>query len=160
VQRIYIWDDTLSGLKNVVILANFDVTTQYVIADFPYVGTWYDLINNSTLSVSNTNQSVTLAPGEFKIFGNQQGTLSNHRLELLKLSLRQNPVKEQIVIDLPNQDMYSYRVYSALGQEVYSGKHLNGKVLTVSAPALKGVYFVVLKNSTTSQYGLCKVLVE
>ena len=160
VQRIYIWDDTLSGLKNVVILANFDVTTQYVIADFPYVGTWYDLINNSTLSVSNTNQSVTLAPGEFKIFGNQQGTLSNHRPELLKLSLRQNPVKEQIVIDLPNQDMYSYRVYSALGQEVYSGKHLNGKVLTVSAPALKGVYFVVLKNSTTSQYGLCKVLVE
>jgi len=34
------------------------------------------------------------------------------------------------------------------------------KVLTISAPAQKGIYFVVLKNSTTHQFGLCKVLVE
>jgi 1,4-alpha-glucan branching enzyme len=160
VQRIYIWNETLSGLKNVVVLANFDVTTQNVTSNFPFTGTWYNLMDNSTLSVSSTAQVVTLAPGEFKIFGNQQATLSNHNPKLLHLGLRQNPVKERIEIDLPNEDTYSYKLYSALGQEVSNGKHKGGKVLTISAPAQKGIYFVVLKNSTTHQFGLCKVLVE
>lgn len=162
VQRIYLWDNSLtaSELKNVIVVANFDVTTQYVIADFPYIGTWYDLMDESTLNVSNTTQSITLNPGEFKVYGNQQPSLSNHKPELLQLSLRQNPVREQIVIDLPNEDVYTYKVYSVLGQEIYSGKHINGKVLTISAPTLKGIYFAVLKNSITNQFGLCKVIVE
>ncbi len=160
VQRIYVWNETLSGLKNVVILANFDVTTQNVTSNFPFTGTWYNLIDDSTLSVSSTAQVVTLAPGEFKIFGNQQATLSNHNPKLLHLGLRQNPVKERIEIDLPTEDTYSYKLYSALGQEVSNGKHKDGKVLTISAPAQKGIYFVVLKNSATHQFGLCKVLVE
>ena len=160
VQRIYIWNETLTGLKNVVILANFDVTTQNVASDFPYTGTWYDLMDNSTLSVSSLGQAVTLAPGEFKIFGNQQATLSNQRPELLQLGLRQNPVKERIEIDLPNEDVYTYKLYSALGQEVFTGKHKNGKVLTISAPAQRGTYFLALKNKLTNQYGLCKVLVK
>jgi hypothetical protein len=160
VQRIYIWNETLTGLKNVVILANFDVTTQNVTSDFPYTGTWYNLMDNSTLSVSSLGQAVTLAPGEFKIFGNQQATLSNHKPELLQLGLRQNPVKERIEIDLPNEDVYTYKLYNALGQEVSNGKHKGGKVLTISAPAQKGIYFAVLKNSATQQLGLCKVLVE
>lgn len=160
VQRIYVWNETLSGLKNVVILANFDVTTQNVTSNFPFTGTWYNLIDDSTLSVSSTAQVVTLAPGEFKIFGNQQATLSNHNPKLLHLGLRQNPVKERIEIDLPTEDTYSYKLYSALGQEVSNGKHKGLKVLTISAPAQKGIYFVVLKNSATHQFGLCKVLVE
>jgi 1,4-alpha-glucan branching enzyme len=160
VQRIYVWNETLSGLKNVVILANFDVTTQNVTSNFPFTGTWYNLMDNSTLSVSSTAQVVTLAPGEFKIFGNQQATLSNHNPKLLHLGLRKNPVKERIEIDLPTQDTYSYKLYSALGQEVSNGKHKGGKLLTISAPAQKGIYFAVLKNSTTHQFGLCKVLVE
>ncbi len=160
VQRIYVWNETLSGLKNVVILANFDVTTQNVTSNFPFTGTWYNLIDDSTLSVSSTAQVVTLAPGEFKIFGNQQATLSNHNPKLLHLGLRQNPVKERIEIDLPTEDTYSYKLYSALGQEVSNGKHKGLKVLTISAPAQKGIYFVVLKNSATHQFGLCKVLIE
>ena len=160
VQRIYVWNETLSGLKNVVILANFDVTTQNVTSNFPFTGTWYNLMDDSTLSVSSTAQVVTLAPGEFKIFGNQQATLSNHNPKLLHLGLRQNPVKERIEIDLPTEDTYSYKLYNALGQEVSNGKHKDGKVLTISAPAQKGIYFVVLKNSATHQFGLCKVLVE
>ena len=160
VQRIYVWNETLSGLKNVVILANFDVTTQNVTSNFPYTGTWYYLMDDNTLSVSSTAQVVTLAPGEFKIFGNQQAALSNYNPELLQLGLRQNPVKERIQIDLPNEDTYSYKLYSTIGTELYNGKHTNGKVLTITAPAQKGVYFVVVKNKKTNQFGLCKVLVE
>lgn len=160
VQRIYVWNETLSGLKNVVIIANFDVTTQNVTSNFPYTGTWYDLMDDSTLSVSSTAQVVTLAPGEFKIFGNQQAALSNYNPKLLRLVLLQNPVKERILIDLPTEDTYSYKLYSTIGTELYNGKHKNGKVLTITAPTQKGVYFVVIKNNKTNQFGLCKVLVE
>ena len=160
VQRIYIWNEALNGLKNIVILANFDVTTQNVSGDFPYTGTWYDLMDESTLSVSSVGQVITLAPGEFKIFGNQQAVLSNYNPELLRLGLRQNPVKERIQIDLPNEDTYSYKLYNTIGTELYNGNHKNGKVLTISAPAQKGVYFVVVNNKKTNQYGMCKVLVE
>lgn len=107
-----------------------------------------------------TNQTVTLAPGEFKVFGNQQATLSNLSAQLLQLALRQNPVKERIEIDLPTTDVYTYKLYSALGQELDTGEHNKGNVLRITAPTQQGVYFVVVKNKKNNQFGLCKVLVE
>ena len=160
VQRMYVFDNSLSGLKNVVILANFDVTTQNVTADFPYTGTWHDLMDESTVNVSSTSQTVTLAPGEFKVFGNQQATLSHVQTQLMQIGLRQNPVKERIEIDLPTTDVYTYKLYSALGQELDNGVHKKGNVLRLTVPTQQGVYFVVVKNNKNNQFGLCKVLVE
>jgi len=39
--RIFIWDDAIpiTDIKNIVILANFDVSTQNIVPDFPYIGT-------------------------------------------------------------------------------------------------------------------------
>ena len=69
-QRIYIWNENLpnTSLKNVVILANFDVNTQSIPAGFPYDGTWYDLMDNTAFEVGNTNQGISLNPGEFRVF--------------------------------------------------------------------------------------------
>ena len=148
-QRIYVWNETLSGLKNVVILANFDVTRQSITADFPYTGTWHNLMDESTLNVSSTNQAISLAPGEFKIYGNQQATLSNYNPKMLPLGLRQNPVKERIEIDLPTEDAYSYKLYNSLGQEISGTKKTTGKILTLTAPKQKGLYFVLVKNDNS-----------
>ena len=65
---IYIWDDNISTneLKNVVIVANFDVTDQSIIPYFPYTGNWYDLMDENgetIINVSSTNDQVTLQPG-------------------------------------------------------------------------------------------------
>lgn len=160
VQRVYVYDNSLSGLKNVVILANFDVTTQYVSADFPYTGTWYDLMDESTISVSSTSQTITLAPGGFKIYGNQQPTLSVETPQLLDLQLLQNPTKEKIQLALPTEDAYSYRLYSLSGQLIAHGTHHKKKLLNITAPNTKGLYVLVVQNSITKQFGLCKVLIE
>lgn len=160
VQRVYVYDNSLSGLKNVVILANFDVTTQYVSADFPYTGTWYDLMDESTISVSSTSQTITLAPGGFKIYGNQQPTLSVETPQLLDLQLLQNPTKENIQLALPTEDAYSYRLYSLSGQLIAQGTHHKKKLLNIAAPNTKGLYVLVVQNSITKQFGLCKVLIE
>jgi len=160
VQRIYLWDYTLNGLTNVVILANFDVTTQYVTPDFPNTGTWHDLMNESTLQVDNTSQTVTLAPGAFKIYGNQQAILSNHNPQLLALRLLQNPTSEHIRLVLPAEGTYHYRLYALSGQELTRGTHQKNNQLTISAPQQKGLYVVVVKNEITQEVGLCKVLIE
>ena len=123
--KIYIWDDTLpsTSLKNVVILANFDVTTQNVTPNFPYTGVWYDLMDtsgNTTLSVSNTNDPVSLEPGAFKIFGNQASTLSTNDLSSENnIQIYPNPAQEYFRI---NQRSTQIIIYDLLGKLVQTHK--------------------------------------
>jgi hypothetical protein len=73
-QTIKITDATLpaTSLKDVVIVANFDVTSKSVPTGFPYAGEWFNLMDNSTLNVVNVNDAITVLPGQFKIYGNKQ----------------------------------------------------------------------------------------
>ncbi len=73
-QTIKITDATLptTSLKDVVIVANFDVTSKSVPTGFPYAGEWFNLMDNSTLNVVNLNDAITVLPGQFKIYGNKQ----------------------------------------------------------------------------------------
>ncbi len=97
--RIYIWNDSLptTSLKNVVILANFTLNAQNIVPNFPYTGTWYNMMDNSTLVVSNTTTPILLQPGEYRIFGNKAPTFLGTYEPALKtnevsLELMQNPV--------------------------------------------------------------------
>lgn len=84
-----------SALKDVVIVANFTLTTQNITPDFPYTGTWVNLMDNSSLVVSSTAASVSVAPGGFRIFGNAAalGTDENNvNTADVSLALLQNPV--------------------------------------------------------------------
>jgi hypothetical protein len=78
-QTIKITDATLpsTSLKDVVIVANFDVTTKSVPTGFPYVGEWFNLMDNSTLNVVNVNDAIAVLPGQFKIYGNKQAFGAN-----------------------------------------------------------------------------------
>ncbi|MFH4966492.1 alpha-amylase family glycosyl hydrolase [Gaetbulibacter sp. M235] len=72
--KIHVWDNTLptTDLKDVIIIANFDIVSKNVAPDFPYTGTWYSLLDrNSPLEVTNMFMAITLAPGEYKVFGNK-----------------------------------------------------------------------------------------
>ena len=74
VQTIKITDAALAStsLKDVVIVANFDVTSKSVPTGFPYAGEWFNLMDNSSLNVVNVNDPITVLPGQFKIYGNKQ----------------------------------------------------------------------------------------
>jgi glycosidase len=120
--KIYIWDDALptNSLKNVIIIANFDLSNQDVVPYFPYTGVWYDLMDasgDSTLSVSNTNQAISLAPGEFKVFGNNLATtLSNGDfLAENKIMIYPNPANDFFKI---NQHSTQIVIYNLLGAVV------------------------------------------
>ncbi len=78
-QTIKITDASLpaTSLKDVVIVANFDVTSKSVPTGFPYAGEWFNLMDNSTLNVVNVNDAITVLPGQFKIYGNKQAFGAN-----------------------------------------------------------------------------------
>lgn len=163
-QRIYIWDDNLpnTSLKNVVILANFDVTTQNFISDFPYTGVWYNLMDNTTFQVNNTNQQISLNPGEFKIFGNQDAVLSKSKYNLITgLQLTQNPVNDLIQILTPStlSGKVDWKIYNTAGIEIAFGSTaIQQNILQIAAPEKRGNYFVVLRHANSNGLGLIKVL--
>lgn len=115
-QRIYIWDDALpaSTLKNVVVLANFSVATQNINPSFPYTGTWYNLIDGTTLNVTSTTSPVSIPAGQFRIYGNQPPSLRTPEIEAnAVVSVYPNPTNGSFAINMPTKNV---EVYSVSGQ--------------------------------------------
>jgi glycosidase len=57
--------------QHVTVVGNFGVQAQDIFVNFQASGVWYEwLKNNLKFVVPETNQIITLAPGEFRIFGN------------------------------------------------------------------------------------------
>ena len=57
---------------SLVAVGNFDVVTQSTTVNFPATGVWYDYLNNNvTVNITTAGTSMTLAPGEYHVFLNQ-----------------------------------------------------------------------------------------
>ena len=125
---IYVWDDNIasSELKNVVIIANFDVVAQTITPYFPYTGNWFDLMDidgETTININSTSDQITLQPGEFKIYGNQASiTLSNTILDDVKLILYPNPTIDYISI---NKDVELVEIYDVTGKKLLAFNNVN-----------------------------------
>jgi 1,4-alpha-glucan branching enzyme len=55
----------------VVAVGNFDVTAQSITVTFPSAGTWYNYLAGGTFTATGTPQAITLQPGEYRVFTNQ-----------------------------------------------------------------------------------------
>ena len=122
--KLYLFDNANSipatQLKNVVILSNFNVTSQAVTANFPYSGIWYNLMDNTFFTVTNTAMTITIAPGQYKIFGNQLAVLETTDFEpTQKLSLAPNPSYNYFTI---NSATTNVQIFSITGQLVKTFK--------------------------------------
>lgn len=56
----------------VTIAGNFNVTASDIKPSFTQAGDWYDFFSGDTLSVSNTDTTLTMGPGEFHIYTTQK----------------------------------------------------------------------------------------
>jgi len=150
-QRIYIYDDTLPAtqLKNVVVLANFSVGAQNVNPSFPYTGTWYDLMDNSTLNVTNATAPVSIPAGQFRIFGNRQVTLGTDEFDTFEdVVLFPNPAQNAFGI---TTDAVSVDVFSITGQLIKRfERQPMGNMYDINDLA-KGVYVVRITDANNRQ---------
>lgn len=152
--RIYIWNDALpsTSLKSVVVLANFTLSSQNITPNFPYTGTWYNLMDNSTLNVTNTTSPVTLNPGEFRIFGNATALSTNDMVkpsQSQKLEVLQNPTTNgTIQVRYTNAKGGNLYLYDLSGKMLKTQKvSANSGDDTISVSNLQsGNYLLMLKS--------------
>jgi glycosidase len=145
--KIYIWDDSLpiTQLKNVVILSNFDVTDQNIVPSFPYTGTWYNLMDNTAITVTDVNAALLITAGGFKIYGNKPSTLGVTSFGLSQdIYLYPNPSSTYFTI---NANTSKVEIYSITGQLVKTFNTIQSKEYQFTISDLnKGIYFVKALN--------------
>lgn len=152
--RIFIWNDALSSssLKNVVVLTNFTLTSQNIVPNFPYTGTWYNLMDNSTMSVTDTTSTITIEPGGFRIFGNAVALATDETKSdknTVSLLLTQNPVLNGIAnLRYTNAENGTISVYDLSGKAIKTFKtNKNSGDESISVNGLQsGIYLIQLKS--------------
>ena len=118
--NVKIANSTLAAtqLKDVLILANFDVTAQNVPTGFQYTGTWYNLMDNTSINVTDVNATMNLAPGEYRIYGNKTANLTIPEFEKSNtVNLYPNPVLNHFTLNIATTKV---QVYAMSGQLVKS----------------------------------------
>jgi hypothetical protein len=145
--KIFIWDDALpsTSLKNVVILSNFELTAQNITPNFPYTGTWYDLMDPSGgtfINVNSTTAQINIPAGDFRIYGNRPSeTLSTNDLLTDKdIQIYPNPVHEYFKINL---HLKQIKIYNLLGKlvQAHKGNFSSGHPFDTSSLE-PGVYLI------------------
>lgn len=147
---IYIWDNSLptTQLKDVVIISNFNTSSTNVNPNFPYGGTWYDLMDetgNTTINGSTT--SINLAPGDFKIYGNAIPSLSNGSIaETNLLRLFPNPTSTSFKI---NKNVSEVALFDITGKQVklFKGDFNKNNVFNVQE-LVNSIYIVKIKDES------------
>jgi len=145
-QRVYVYDNSLTGLKNVVILANFSVAALSITPDFPYTGTWYNLMDNTSMNVTSTSAAITIESGGFRIYGNQTALGVDDFNPMEFVSLVPNPASNYFTINANNAKV---EIYSITGQLVktFNEGELEDYQYDIS-DLNRGVYLVKATNDT------------
>jgi 1,4-alpha-glucan branching enzyme len=146
--RVDIFDTSIpeTELRNVIILTNFDVVAQNISTNFPIAGTWVDLMDPSGNTTYSAN-TITLQPGEFKIFGNQQSTLSTENITLVDdiLKVYPNPTSSNFYL---SKDVLEVSVFDITGKQVKQFTNNVVKSNSFSVTDLNtGIYFVKIKEN-------------
>jgi 1,4-alpha-glucan branching enzyme len=136
-----------------VVVANFDVLQQTPTVTFPANGTFYDYTNGGTITVAGNQQVVTLAPGQFKVYINQNvsgGVVTNVRDIIatntdFSLSIYPNPLQQSAFVkyELPKSGKVNVQLINIQGQVIVSknmGFQLKGyQVFEIDRNSFAGV---------------------
>lgn len=165
IKKISILDPSM----DVSIVGNFDVSYQSVQMNFSKPGRWYRYFENDSLEVSDVNQNVALAPGEFFIYttiklpDQEKGiTTDVEEFEdqiVYSFALEQNypnPFNPttSIQYSLNNSQYVSLKIYDVLGNELAT---LVNEVQSAGAYKIgfdattfsSGVYFYQLRQNNS-----------
>jgi hypothetical protein len=139
--------------NHVVAAGNFDVAGRNASLTFPVTGEWFDYFGKTTWQVSDVNQSITLAPGEFKLFSTRKFADPFDIVNSITLSSGQhgfilypNPAQSSVTIQ-SDKALTSIEIRNLSGQTVYSGRNADNKATVSLAGFPKGLYVVTVTTS-------------
>ncbi|MEH6535037.1 MAG: alpha-amylase family glycosyl hydrolase [Psychroserpens sp.] len=145
--RIDVFDTSLPAteIRNVIVLANFDVVTQTVNTNFPTGGNWFDLMD-PTGNTTYSSGTVNIPAGQFRIFGNMPATLSTDDLNANNtFSIYPNPVNTSFKT---NRALNGLHIFDITGKLV---KSFNGDFTEIDtydiSDLTQSIYFVRIENN-------------
>jgi hypothetical protein len=163
-----------SAAMDVVIVGNFSVSYQNANTVFSKTGTWFDYFGNNSITVTNVNESMLLAPGEFHIYTTvQQPAQESGLIDFVitsvddvmndSFSVYPNPVKDKSFMIQWSEsvpDKVNIKVIDLLGRMIVNDhQYLMENTLQYNVESLpKGVYIL-----TVEQHGVRKtqkILIE
>ena len=150
-QRIYIFDTSLPAnqIRNVIVLANFSVETQSINPNFYTTGTWFNLMDNSPFNVTNTTAPISLAPGQFKVFGDYTATLANDSFEVMNnVVLFPNPSSSFFTT---NTNVNQIEIFSITGQLVKKFENRSSGYQFNISDLNQGVYLVKVTDENNRE---------
>lgn len=121
--RLDVWTSTTQTptLSYVLILTNFTDNSYNPMGGFPFTGTWVNLIDNTTITVTDVNMTIPIEAGGFRVYGNKQSTLQTNTFDTTtSISISPNPTNNSFTI---NTNVSKMAIYSLTGQLV---KQFNG----------------------------------
>ncbi|MGM0408772.1 MAG: alpha-amylase family glycosyl hydrolase, partial [Bacteroidota bacterium] len=142
----------LGAEMDVVILGNFDVETKDINPSFSISGEWYEYYSGDTLNVSDTEELITLNPGEYRMYTTLKLDVPdiplsiNEDLSLNKneISVFPNPSSDIFYFDVQNlnQPQGELFIYDIQGQQVFNQKIDQNNIVEYNGSGEpSGIYF-------------------
>ncbi|UKM64362.1 alpha-amylase family glycosyl hydrolase [Flavobacteriaceae bacterium GSB9] len=153
IKRINLYDNV--GSLDVVIVANFDVTTQSVNPNFPSTGTWYEQFSETSINVTNPTASLSLQPGEYRLYAKTEN-LSTSSVVSNTMKIYPNPVNNTFSINKPIDAISIYNVTGKL-VKTFTGNLQKHQAFNISELP-KGLYLV--KITTDRDRKITKKIVK
>ncbi|MFV0564697.1 MAG: alpha-amylase family glycosyl hydrolase [Flavobacteriaceae bacterium] len=156
IKRIYVWDNNIpvEDLKNVVIVANFDVVDQSVVPGFPFAGNWVNLMdetNSTVLEVTDTSAAITIPAGGFIIYGNSTPETLSTDYPVIKsnIKLYPNPTYNAFKI---SQNVKTVTIHDITGKLIstFEGNFSKGFTFDISNLP-QNIYLVKIKSTAGEQ---------
>ena len=156
-KKIQLTDPNASGdaIKYITILGNFGIVAQNINPQFQETGTWYNLMDGSTLEVGDTSATINLAPGAFKIFANESTNLSIDALNKSSIKLYPNPAQNTFRF---NKQVDRFEIYNLSGQLIQGSDSIQINHPIDISKLSPGLYLV--KTFISSKLDIIKLIVE
>ncbi|WP_288994765.1 alpha-amylase family glycosyl hydrolase [uncultured Polaribacter sp.] len=139
-------------IKYITIVGNFSTTTQNINPTLQKTGVWYDLLdNNKAQNFTNTNNLISLAPGEFKILASAPATLATENLILNhEVLIYPNPVKNSFRLNIKSNKLTLFDINGKKVKE-FNGAFNIDKSFNIQE-LKKGFYILKIVNSKGKSY--------
>jgi 1,4-alpha-glucan branching enzyme len=161
------WIKVSSGdTSHLLVVGNFDVTSQTATVAFQTVGTWYDYLNNTTFTSTGSAQSISLQPGEFHVYVNRNvNNLSTTPVVNIpwdgndfQAKAYPNPAPSNFTVELnlPQRTDVQIDLYTTLGQQIttfHNGQLTKGThQLSLDRQAIStGMYYLKITTKSTTK---------
>jgi 1,4-alpha-glucan branching enzyme len=140
--RLDVWtsNSQSSTLSYVMVLTNSTNAVYNATPNFPYTGTWYNLMTGEPVNVTSTGMPISIEVDGFIVLGNKLPELSTPVSEMTSVKLYPNPANNFFVIE---GEISKAEIYSVTGQMVKSFEGINSQEYQYDINDLtKGVYLV------------------